>query len=113
MSKINIESKLLNKTTNEIYNINTKAIKDDDILKFYDNDILNIIDIKNNLIERKNNEYNIKLDFNNEKGIYILNNFSFDFDIKINNLDKGKNYIEIDYIIYMDEVKEYNYRIRW
>ena len=55
----------------------------------------------------------IELDFNNKKGIYILNNFSFDFDLKLNYLNKEDNYIEIDYIIYMDEVNEYNYIMRW
>ena len=113
MSKVNIKSKLFNKTTNELYNISIKGLKNNNILKFYDNDILNIVDIDNNYIERKNKEYTIKIDFNIKKGIYILNNFKFDFDIKINYLKKECNYIEIDYIIYIDDKLEYNYRIEW
>ena len=113
MSKINIKAKLLNKSDNELYNINTKGIKDNNNLKFYDNDILNIIDLSNNYFERRNKEYNIKLDFNNKKGIYKMNDFSFDFDIEINYIKKDDNYIEIDYIIYMDGKIEYNYRIEW
>lgn len=89
MSKLSVKFKLLNKTSNEVYEIDTKAIKNNDKITFYDNDILNIIDIDNNYIERKNREYSIRLDFNKEKGIYILNEkFNFDFKIKNNYIKK-------------------------
>ncbi len=114
MSKLSIKFELLNKTSNEVYKIDTKAIKNNGKITFCDNDILNIIDIDNNYIERKNKEYIIKLDFNKEKGIYILNDkFNFDFKIKINYIKKDENYIEFDYIIYMDEETKYNFKIEY
>ena len=115
MSKININSKLLNKTNNDIYNINTKGIKEDNKIKFYDNEILNIITIDSDYIyiERKGKEYNINMSFREgkTKGTYKLKGLSFDFDIKTNYIKKEDNYIEIDYIIYMDDEIKYNYII--
>ena len=114
MSKLNIKFKLLNKTNNEVYKINTKAIKNNSKISFYDKDILNIIDIDNNYIERKNNEYSIKLDLNKEEGLYVLNDkFDYKFRIKKNYIKKDGNYIEFDYIIYMDEEIKYNFIIEY
>ncbi len=113
MSKISVKTKLLNKTTNDIYDVETKAIKDNSIIKFYDDEILNVFDLENSCFERRNKEYTIKIDFKNNNGIYKLNNFSFDFEVKVKKLTKNDNYIEIDYIIYMDEIVEYNYRMEW
>ena len=114
MSKVNIKAKLLNKTSNETYNINTKGIKNNNKITFYDNDILNtiIIDSDNILVERKNNEYTISLDFSKEKGIYkTKDDLVLDFMIKINYIIKKEEFIEIDYIIYMDDEISYNYTI--
>ena len=113
MSKININLKLFNKTTNNLYTINTKCIKSDNEIKFYDNYTLNIYNINNSYLIRKNKEYNIELDFKNNKGYINTNNLKLDFKIKTNFIKKNDNYIEIDYIIYMDGEEKYNYRIEW
>ena len=115
MSKVNIKSKLLNKTNNDVYNIITKGIKDNNIIKFYDNEVLNLLIINPNNIrlERKNSEYSIIMEFSEgyTKGIYKLKDLNLDFKIKTNYIKKEDNYIEIDYIIYMDDEIEYNYII--
>lgn len=113
MTNININSKLLNKSTNYLYNNNVKGIVNEEKIIFYIGDILSIFYLNEVVLERKSKEYNIKLDFKNKKGYILDKNINFDFKIKTNYIKISNNYIEIDYIIYMDKEESYNYKLEW
>ena len=113
MANINITSKLLNKSNNKIHSINTKGIVNKEKIVFYEDEIMNIFYINEVCLERKCKEYNIKMDFKNNNGIIFDEKINVDFKIKTNYINISNNYIEIDYIIYMDGVEKYNYKVEW
>lgn len=68
-------------------------------LKFLENEVINLIDLKNKLYKRKSKEYNMEIDFNNN-----ICNFKFDtgescsFDIN-STMEVFNNEIKLRYIL--------------
>lgn len=118
MSKLNIDVLLHNKTINDIYKTSVKGIKNDNKIIFYDNKVNNILLIQNTdiLYKRISDEYEIEIFFskNNSYGKYIMNNFSFLFEVKVNSISILDNKIVIDYITNINnEDVLYNYTIEY
>lgn len=111
MAKKEIEVVL--KTPDDLIKINTLAIITDDVIKYRDNDILVVIKKEQAkiLLTRENNEYQLKLEFQNNKktiGNYLLkdNNIMLELEILTKNLKIDKETIYIVYELY-DEIREY------
>lgn len=118
MSKINIKAILNNLTDNEVFNTDVKGIYADNKIKYIDNSVTTILELKDDqiLLERVSNEYYVHMIFDKENttnGIYKINNLGF-FDIRIETrkLEVKDNNINIKYSMYIDNVKQdFEYKI--
>jgi len=111
MSKINIETILKQNKKTEI-NIKTTGILQDDKIKYKENNIINILDIKNETLKRKNKDYEIIIDFKNEKIINNYNNNELKLKIKVKTKKIEQNKINLEYII-IDTNDIFEYEIIW
>ena len=105
MSKVKIKSILHNKSSKEVYNIDTIGIKTDNKIKYKDNEINLVICVNKAeiMIERKCKEYSLILHLsqnNMTKGTYNIYNLGIiDLDITTNKLIINENKAEINYIL--------------
>ena len=111
MSKINIETILKQNNKTEI-NIKTTGILQEDKIKYKENNIINILDIKNETLKRKNKDYEIIIDFKNETIINNYNNNELKLKIKEKIKKIEQNKINIEYII-IDTNDIFEYEIIW
>ena len=119
MSKIYIKSMLHNKKENKFYSDEVIGIKDNKI-KFVTDKVMNVIDITNDIIslKRKSDEYEIDMTFdknNKTKGTYFIKTLGYlNLEIITNTLVIKDNYIEIDYIMYLENEKtNFIYKLDW
>lgn len=105
--KINVYNKLENEEeTQEIY-----AIKEDDVIKYIDleNNKM-IIDMKNNVITRENEDYLFTLDFNSNAINILIKKIKKEFikSIKTILIDKNKKSYLVRYLLIDEkEINEY------
>ena len=111
MSKINIEIILKQNKKTEL-SIKTLGILQDDKIKYKENNIINILDIKNETLKRKNKDYEIIIDFKNEIITNNYNNNELKLKIKVKNKKIEQNKINIEYII-IDTEDIFEYEIIW
>lgn len=119
MSKIYINSMLHNKKENKFYSDEVVGIKDAKI-KFITDKVMNILDINNDIInlKRKSDEYEIDMTFDKNtktKGTYYIKTLGYlNLEIVTNTLIIKENYIEIDYIMYLENEKiNFVYKLDW
>lgn len=119
MSKIYINSMLHNKKENKFYSDEVVGIKDTKI-KFITDKVMNILDINNDIInlKRKSDEYEIDMTFDKNiktKGTYYIKTLGYlNLEIVTNTLVIKDNYIEIDYIMYLENEKtNFIYKLDW
>lgn len=115
MSKISLHINLLNKKENENLSFELLGILRDNIIVYNEDKIKVKLDLENYFLTRENEEYLIKLDFKNNKGIYYLKKYfkNFGLDLKTKKINVKENNIEINYIINMDSENEYIYKIKY
>ena len=111
MSKINIEIILKQNKKTEL-SIKTLGILQDDKIKYKENNIINVLDIKNETLKRKNKDYEIIIDFKNEIITNNYNNHELKLKIKVKNKKIEQNKINIEYII-IDTKDIFEYEIIW
>ena len=111
MSKINIETILKQNRKTEI-NIKTTGILQEDKIKYKENNMINILDIKNETLKRKNKDYEIMIDFKNETIINNYNNHELKLKIKVKTKKIEQNKINLEYII-IDTNDIFEYEIIW
>lgn len=111
MAKINV--KIMLKNDKELSTYTTSAIKLDNVIKYAENDIKVIVSIDNDIVTliRENNEYQLKLIFENmkkTKGNYLLkdNNVNIKLDIFTKSLSIEENRLNIIYVL-NDVLREY------
>jgi len=119
MSKIYINSMLHNKKENKFYSDEVIGIKDNKI-KFLTDKVMNVLDINNDIInlKRKSDEYEIDMTFDKNtrtKGTYYIKTLGYlNLEIVTNTLVIKDNYIEIDYIMYLENEKtNFIYKLDW
>lgn len=119
MSKIYINSMLHNKKENKFYSDEVIGIKDTKI-KFITDKVMNVLDINNDVInlKRKSDEYEIDMTFDKDtktKGTYYIKTLGYlNLEIVTNTLVIKENYIEIDYIMYLENEKtNFIYKLDW
>ncbi len=119
MSKIYINSMLHNKKENKFYSDEVIGIKDNKI-KFITDKVMNVLDINNDIInlKRKSDEYEIDMTFDKNtrtKGTYYIKTLGYlNLEIVTNTLVIKDNYIEIDYIMYLENEKtNFIYKLDW
>lgn len=104
MSKIKINSSLINFDGKENYNYNNLGIIKNNKVIYIDNDINTSLDLCNLILKRTSNEYEILLDFKNKKGYYRVDNLNCTFNLKIEIkkiIEKDK-YLCIEYSLFID-----------
>ena len=105
MSKINIEISLKKNNIEEL-NLKTNGIIQDERIKYKEDKIINIFDIKEEKLERKTKEYNLIIDFKNEE---IITEY---LELKINIIEKKKENNKI-IIKYKMEKDIFEYELIW
>lgn len=98
MSKIKINSSLINIDGKENYNYNNLGIIKNNKVIYVDNDINMSLDLYHLILKRTSNEYEILLDFKNNKGYYKIDNLNCTFNLKI----EIKKIIEKDRYLYIE-----------
>lgn len=118
MSKINVKSKLNNLTDDQIFDANTKGIFIDNKIKYIDNLVTVVLEIKDDkiLLNRTNDDYSIYIEFMNDKkttGKYEVNNLgTFNLKIETKKLEIKSNEINIIYSMCIEDViKDFDYKI--
>ena len=111
MSKINIEASI-KKNNEKLEKTITKAIIEDNRIKYIDNKVITILDIKNQKLKRITEEYDLIIDFQNEKIITDYMDYQLDIDIKIIDKQIESNKIKIKYEI-KDTKDTFEYKIIW
>lgn len=101
MSKIKIKA-FLSQNDKILISSNYDGIKIDNNIKYNENGIKNIFDIKNNILKRINKEYEIIIDFKNKTGKYLYNNFEIPIKVKILKQYKNDSEIYIKYKLDLD-----------
>ena len=119
MSKIIIESTLVNKELNKAF-CKTKGIKKGNVIKFKENDIFVTIFILNNkiMVNRNCKDYNLNLEFCNHKitlNDYNINGLGYlKVKLKTLNLDISDNLINVKYCLYLNEDEEiFDYKLKY
>ena len=85
--KIRIKTIVTNKSLNEENSFETKGILSNNIITYYENDIKMSLDLKERVLKRRTNDYEIILDFLKKKCFYIMNNNTITLDIKVNEIN--------------------------
>ena len=113
MSKINVESILENKNTNEILTHNIKGIKNNNRINYKEDNIkVSIILDKTIIIKRQDEEKEIILEFimnKNTNCLYNIYDKQLCLNIYTNKIIIEDNYIEIDYVI---EENNMNFKLK-
>lgn len=117
MSKIIIKLNLI-KDNENILSTTCNGIINENKIKYEDENTLNILDTKTNILTRKNNEYEIKLDFTNQEGIYIYNQLQIPITLNVYKLENNKNKYYVKYKLTMSNevignfTYELNYEVK-
>ena len=120
MSKINIKGELNNLTEQEKFSIDTMGILLDNKIKYIDNSVTVILEMKDDeiFLERSTNEYHISMDFSKDNitnGIYEIKTLgNFDLRVETKEIDIENNKIFIKYSMYINDVKQdFEYKIEY
>ena len=120
MSKINIKSILNNLTEKEIFNVETVGVLIDNKIKYIDNSVTVIIELKDNIVslERITSEYHICMEFdknNITNGKYEIKSLgNFDLRLETKELNINNNEIFIKYSMFINDVKQdFEYKIMY
>ncbi|MBP3460865.1 MAG: DUF1934 family protein [Bacilli bacterium] len=108
MSRVNIKSILENKNTKKIITLNTRGIKNNNIITYKDNDILVIIKIDKSIKMKRNNIEFEFIENENTNCIYNIYDKQLNLNIFTNKLIIEEKYLEIDYII---EEEKLNFKL--
>lgn len=118
MSKINVKSMLNNLTEKEIFNVETTGILIDNKIKYIDNSVTVIVELKEKTIslDRTASEYHIYMEFDKDNvtdGIYEIKNLGdFNLRVETEDININDNEIFIKYIMYINDVKQnFEYKI--
>ena len=107
MSKINIESSL-KKNNIENISLKTQGILQDNKIKYKEDKVINILDIKEEILKRKSDNYHLIIDFKNQ----IIKTEYLDIKIRIIKKEIKQNKIKIKYkMIGAKDIFEYE--IKW
>lgn len=107
MSKINIETSLKRNNIKEI-NLKTQGILQDSRIKYKEDEVMNILDIKEETLKRKTNDYDLTIDFKNK----IIKTEYLDIKIRIINKQIEQNRINIKYEM-LGTKDIFEYEINW
>ena len=97
MGKINLLVKYCLINQKKEYNI--KGIYQNNIIKFKDDNVINIIDLKNNIMERIYDNQTIRFDFNNNICYIEADNIVLDLEIKVLEIKSLNDYFYVKYNI--------------
>ena len=108
MSKVRINSTLINLTENEKTLYEGLGIKNDNKLQYIDNNIVVTLILKEDIIlKRKSKEYEITMNFkdNDSNGSYNIFEFNSNIPLEIitKKISKEINKITIEYRLYIDK----------
>lgn len=114
MSKIRMNV-LLTKDNKTLITTKCNGILIDNKIKYEEQNMKNILDIKNNTLTRKNNEYEIYLDFTNQQGSYIYNQLQIPITLDIDKLINESNKYYIHYKLTMSDEKigDFTYEVNY
>ena len=104
MSKIKIKSEIIN--NGDITSYETTAIIQDDILKYTEDKSTKVIyNLEDHTLLRENDKIKMFYSFKTNKGLIEVKELGqvIDLDIKVRNIKRAKNNIEIHYEIDKDE----------
>lgn len=103
--KIRIKTSIINKLddTKEILEVN--AIKDDKKIVYSNDGAKVTLYYKDKILKRTNNKVTMELDFNTNKGNYIINNNILSLDIDTKEYKVTDKTIYIAYDIYIENYK--------
>ena len=107
MSKINIESSL-KKNNIENINLKTQGILQDNKIKYKEDNVMNILNIKEEILKRKSDNYDLIIDFKNQ----IIKTEYLDIKIRIIEKEIKQNKIKIKYKM-IDAKDIFEYKIKW
>lgn len=108
LSKVKID--VLLKENNDIkIDLVCSGILVDNIIKYNDG-IVNVYNIDENVLTRKTSEYEIVLDFDNEKGIYKFQNLEMPLSLKVLSYEITDCNI---YVKYKLNENVYEYKVRY
>jgi len=120
MSKIRINSTLINLTEKEKTIYEGLGIKNNNKIQYKDNNIIVTLDLKDEIIlKRKSKEYEIIMKFkeNTSKGIYNIFEFNSNIPLEIvtKKIIKEENKISIEYKLYIDKqlIGDYIYELSY
>lgn len=107
MSKINIEISLKKNNIKDI-NLKTQGILQDNRIKYKEDKVMNILDIKEETLKRKTDEYDLIIDFKNK----MIKTEYLNIKIRIINKQIEQNNFNIKYEI-IDTKDIFEYKINW
>lgn len=119
MARVNLRTVLENKTENQIFSNEVNAILEKDKLKYFDNDVMVIIEKKDNgiIIYRKCDEYDIilPLELNKKtKGKYDIKSLGIlDLEVEATLIEINDNNLKVDYkmIVDRESISEFSFII--
>lgn len=105
---------LLNATlyenNNKKQDIKQLAILENNKIKYISENTITIFNTKEEIITRKNKDYEIIIEFITKKIIYKYNNNQIEIPIIVKNIQKEKNYHKIEYV---HNENKYIYELKW
>lgn len=105
MPRIEIKATIIN--SEETKELKTKAILQDEIIKYKEDDTLVSIDLERHILTRDNNNYKLLYNFDENKGSINLkeNNQIVEIPIITKNIERKNNDIKIEYAVENDIFK--------
>ncbi len=105
MPRIEIKATIIN--SEETKELKTKAILQDEIIKYKEDDTLVSIDLERHILTRDNNNYKLLYNFDENKGSINLkeNNQIVEIPIVTKNIERKNNDIKIEYAVENDIFK--------
>lgn len=87
----------------------------DKIIKYKDEQTSNILDLEKNILKRINKDYQITLNFNEQKGIYNYQNMEIPIELKIIKTINTENryYIKYELIMSNENIGTFIYNINY
>jgi hypothetical protein len=111
MSVIKIKTEL-KQNGKKIIDIEQPAIKEGEKIKTTNDGIIEIMDLKNLILQRKNKEYKTTINFKNKTIKLTYNDYEIPLNIDIKNIKIEQNKIEIKYIV-IETKDKFEYKIIW
>ena len=93
---------------------NIDAIMINDVIKYIEGNNKILIDIKNNILEKENNDVSIKIDFVNDKIFIFIKELKREFikNMEVISLENKKNYFYVKYKL-IDENIINEYKVKF